>query len=97
MKPNPPIDHWRVQFFIDIHYLFLYCFIMSPIEVLKKHYVGKRITHVNIHLDMNKFIGGEITSIRLDFYDPIFIFTVKLVDGTIENVDVSEYWDIEVN
>ena len=69
---------------------------MTPLEVLKNHYVGKKIlpgsqSHANIN-----FVGLEITNIRMEMYEPYFEFEVVNPDGFHETISILPDWNILV-
>lgn len=68
---------------------------MSPLLVLADYYVGKQIVGGNEYIPL-KYYGGVIIDVTLHSVEPIFLFTVKCNDGTIEIVDILQDWNIEV-
>lgn len=67
---------------------------MSPIEVLKIHFVGKTITRTPRCL--SRYVGSRILEVNLDRYEPVFQFSVQCPESMIENVSVLQEWNIEV-
>jgi hypothetical protein len=67
---------------------------MTPLEVLRKHYVGKTI--VSAPGNLNRFVGCKIVFVGMDCYEPMFEFTVQYPDGIQDFVTILHDWNIEV-
>jgi hypothetical protein len=66
---------------------------MSPIEVLKNHYVGKTITGGGAR---ENYIGYKILDITMENYEPIFEFWLEHRDGKPFSMSVLAHWNVEV-
>ena len=67
---------------------------MSPLEVLRNHYVGKKI--VSVPTGLGNYLESTVFSVDFDTYEPMLEFTVKLVDGGIKPLSILNNWNIEV-
>jgi hypothetical protein len=67
---------------------------MTPIEVVRKHFLGTTV--VSAPGSLNRFVGCRIIYIGLDKWEPMFDFGFLYPDGKVERADILEDWNIEV-
>ena len=67
---------------------------MTPLEVLRNHYVGKTI--VSAPGNLNRFVGCKIVYVGMDGYEPMFEFTVQHTDDKQSFLTILEDCNIEV-
>ena len=69
---------------------------MTPIEVLRKHYVGKKITSVPTGL--GRILGATVLHLEFEQYETILVFTIRFdeTDGSTDTVDILVTWNLEI-